>query len=504
MTILDRAEFDLLTRLDLYTFVQRVHAELNPGEPFLENWHVELMAAELMAVWRGEERRLIFNLPPRNLKSLCISVAFVAWVLGHDPTRRFMVVSYGQELAEKLGRDTRAVMMAPWYRTLFPGTVLSPVRQSAHDFETTLGGGRLAVSRGGPITGRGAHYIIMDDPIKADEALSDLARETANNYVGSTLATRRNDPRHVAFILCMQRLHEDDLTGRLIKAGGWRQICLPAVAQADEVWTYQTPFGARRVVRAAGEVLHEAREPRSSLDEVRQMQGEYHYTAQYLQNPIPLAGNQIPIEKFGRYDPAEVPAVFDEVILSLDTAYKDNDMADYSVSTHWGRKDGRIYLRGVWRMKATYFELKVKLRALFEQIRPHRILIEDCASGQSLIQDFTSDGVFGITACAARTSKQVRMMEASIMIEGGQVYIPTEAPWLGDYLHELAAFPHGRHDDQVDSTSQALNWFRAPRGAAGWMAFMKEKSEQAHVKPRLLDPDRPWRGYAPPGRAKAA
>jgi predicted phage terminase large subunit-like protein len=474
--MLDRREFDLLTRLDFYSFVQRAHAELNPGEPFLENWHVEFLCSELMAVWRGDCRRLIVNLPPRNLKSLCISVAFVAWALGHDPTRKIVVVSYGQELAEKLARDTRQVMSAAWYLAIFQATRLGE-RTSAHDFETTRGGGRMAVSRGGPITGRGADMLIVDDPIKADEAFSENAREGANATFASSLLTRVNKKTTGQVIVAHQRLHEGDLTGHLLKSGTWRHFSLAAIAMDDEEWTYQTPFGARTVRRAKGDALHPEREPLWALEELRAELGEFTINAQYQQAPIPMTGNVAPIDKFRRYEASELPAYFDEVILSLDTAFKDNDRADYTVCTHWGRRDKWCYLLCVWRWKATYYDLKVKLKAIVADHRPQRILIEDCASGQPLIQELQREGFSEVTACQPKGDKVVRMMQAAILIEAGQVFIPANASWLGDYLHELAAFPESRHDDQVDSTSQALNWFRAPRAAEGWLEFYKERSE---------------------------
>jgi predicted phage terminase large subunit-like protein len=492
---ISRADFNAALRGDLYTFIQRCHAELNPGEPFLENWHVELLAAELMAVFRGEERRLLVNLPPRNLKSLCISVSFVAWVLGHAPGCTIMVVSYGQELAEKLGRDTRQIMQSAWYRSAFPHARLSPARQAASDFETTAGGGRVGVSSAGAITGRGTDLMIVDDPTKADDAMSEGMREAANENFARTLISRLTNKVSDAVIVVMQRLHEDDLCGKLLESGGWRHVKLAAIAEEDEVWEYDTPFGRRRIVRLAGEALHPEREPLEALAEIRRLQGSYHFAAQYQQNPVPLAGNAVNIGLLNSYGPHERPAVFDEEILSLDTAFKAHDMADYSVCTHWGRKDKRLYLLGVWRTKATYFELKVKLKALAQTIRPRHILIEDCASGQSLIQELKHECVYSVVACKPKADKQVRMMEASILIEGGDVFIPADAPWLADYLHELAAFPNGRWDDQVDSTSQALNWFREKRYEPGIFVYYREEAEKLK---RADEPGEPTVWMRPP------
>lgn len=478
MTMLSRQEFNVLGRQDLYTCIQLVCMTLNPGEEFQENWHIELMASELMAIYRGENRRVIFNLPPRNLKSICISVAFVAWVLGLDPTRRFLVVSYGMELAEKLARATRTIMQTDWYKAMFPGTLLSAARTASHDFETTKGGGRMAASRGGPITGRGAHFIIVDDPLKSDEAQNDNAREAVNEWLRSTLTSRSDKKKTSAFILAMQRLHADDLTGDQLKTGTWRHVCLPAVAPEDRLLNFPTPWGERWVFWPAGEALHPEREPLEVLAEIRAMQGEFHYNAQFLQNPIPRAGNLVPIERFQTYDDQTKPTNFKETIFSIDTASKGGEQSHYSVVTHWGRNDEKIWLLNVWRFKASYHLLKARVLALHQEYRPDRMLIEDAAAGQQLIQEFKNAGIYGVIAITPKGDKETRMALACILIEGGQVYIPTSAGWLGDYLRELAGFPHFGADDQVDSTSQALNWFRNQRYEPSIITYYRERAER--------------------------
>jgi predicted phage terminase large subunit-like protein len=186
----------------------------------------------------------------------------------------------------------------------------------------------------------------------------------------------------------------------------------------------------------------------------------------------------VPIDKLQRFAPDERPRAFDSEVLSLDTAYKDNQLADYSVCTRWGKLGTRIYLLDVWRMKASYHVLKEQVRAMARSVRPERILIEDSASGQPLIQELLHEGLPGVTGRKPEGQKAVRMLRAQILIEAGEVYIPTAAPWLNDYLHELAAFPAGRWDDQVDSTSQALNWFLEERHEPSWIRYAREETER--------------------------
>jgi hypothetical protein len=164
-------EYAALLRRSLYAFIARTFYELNPETEFKPNWHIEVIAAELEACWRGETTRLIINVPPRSLKSQAASVAFPAWLLGQRPGAQIICASYGQDLANKHAIDCRAVLSSGFYRSIFP-TRLSPHRQAVHEFMTTQKGVRLATSVGGVLTGRGADFIIVDDPLKPDEALS--------------------------------------------------------------------------------------------------------------------------------------------------------------------------------------------------------------------------------------------------------------------------------------------------------------------------------------------
>src|SRR5207237_5341916 len=218
-----------LLQHDLATFAGRCFLDLNPQTCLAINWHLEVIAAKLTAVQEGRIRRLIINLPPRHLKSLLPSIAFPAWYLGHDPSAQLLCVSYAQDLADKLARDCRSIMMSPWYQRVFP-TRLAPHRQAVQEFLTTRQGYRLATSNGGVLTGRGADIILIDDPLKPEEALSDAQRKAANEWYDHTLYSRLNDKRHGAIVIIMQRLHADDLVGHVPAPGGWENLSFPAFA----------------------------------------------------------------------------------------------------------------------------------------------------------------------------------------------------------------------------------------------------------------------------------
>ena len=213
------------------------------------------MAHQLEQVRLGRITRLVITIPPRSLKSQICSVAFPAYVLGHDPTKRVIGVSYSQDLATKLSNDCREVISSPWYRQLFPQTKLSRLKNTETEFATIQMGYRLATSIEGTLTGRGGDIIIVDDPLKPIDALSDSRRARVNNAFVNTIMSRIDDKRTGAIIIVMQRLHEDDLVGRLLReaARDWTVLNLPAIAEQEEEIEIG---GGRRHFRHPSDVLH--------------------------------------------------------------------------------------------------------------------------------------------------------------------------------------------------------------------------------------------------------
>jgi predicted phage terminase large subunit-like protein len=472
--ILTRSEVSAMYRTDLYAFTPRCFYELNPTTPFVANWHLDVIAAELEACRRGETTRLIINVPPRSLKSLCAN-AFVAFLLGKDPSAQVICASYAQDLASKLASDCRTILTSPFYQELFPNTRLSPDRKAVHDFTTAKQGFRLSTSVGGVLTGRGAGFIIIDDPLKPDEALSDTQRKAVNDWYDNTLYSRLNDKRSGCIILIMQRLHEDDLVGHVLGMEPWKVIRFPTIAEEDETYQIQTPCGTTRFFqRRAGEPLHVEREPLEVLGRIREAIGEYNFAGQYQQAPAPLGGGVVKEEWFKRYAPGELPSKFEQVFQSWDTANKATELCDHSVCTTWGVKDKHVYLIHVYRKRLSYPDLKRAVGEQAEAFRPNTILIEDRASGTQLIQGLVSEGMHAIKPYDPTGDKTMRMHSVTSSIENGFVYIPDRAPWLGEYLHELTTFPNGKYDDQADSTSQALDWFKQCSPRYTFLEVMKQ------------------------------
>ena len=489
-----RAEYEVLLRHDFATFAGRCFQNLNPQTSLAVNWHLEIIAAKLTAVRRGKIRRLIINLPPRHLKSLMASIAFPAWCLGHDPSAQILCVSYAQDLADKLARDCRAIMMSRWYQHLFP-TRLASHRQAVQEFITTRQGYRLATSNGGVLTGRGADIIVIDDPLKPEEALSETQRQACNEWYDHTLYSRQNDKRHGAILIIMQRLHEDDLAGHVREQEPWEVLNFPAIAETDELHEVETICGPQCFRRRRGEALHPEREPLETLDHIRRTIGEYNFAGQYQQSPAPLGGGLVKEEWFRRYRENERPERFDRIVQSWDTANKATELSDFSVCTTWGVAGKNLFLLGVFRRRLEYPALKRAVREQQSLFSATVVLIEDKASGTQLIQELINEGCHGVTRYQPTEEKTMRLHAQTAIIESGFVHIPETAPWLAEYLHEMTVFPKGKHDDQVDSTAQFLDWFKRPFPGQAFFELVRMQAEgrwnpktPVHLRVRLRAP----------------
>jgi predicted phage terminase large subunit-like protein len=452
----DAAVLAALLRSDPRYFVWKCFQSISPGTPYLPNWHIDAIVHQLMRVYEGEISRLLINQPPRSLKSICVSVAYVAWLLGHHPTRRIIVVSYSNDFAAELHRQFRMILDAPWYRALFPA--MRPARDSGTELVTTAGGSRYATSVGGTLTGRGADLIIVDDPLKAEDVMSEPARRRVIDWYGGTLVSRLNDKENGPVVVVMQRLHEDDLAGHLIEQGGWHHLELPAIAVEDST----IPIGPGRLfTRRRGEVLHAERESQAALERIKAEIGSLKFSAQYQQRPIPVEGNLIKREWIKWYTSAPSRGSSTEVVQSWDVASTTAHTGDWSVCTTWLRVKRNYYLLDVWRGRLEFPDLKRKLFTLAREHAPNRILIEQAGPGLHLIQElraYPEPGVPMPIRIKPEGDKLERMEAQSARFESGQVHLPGQAPWLDTFLLEMLAFPNGRHDDQIDSVSQFLTW----------------------------------------------
>lgn len=446
-------QFDHICRKDFATFVQAAFPVLHHGQPLAMEWPTQALCYEMQQVMEGRGRRLIVNQPPRTLKSMTVAVMFVAWALGRDPSLRIMVVSYAANLANRHSLDCRHLMQSAFYARLFPETRLDKITED--QLATTKRGCRMATTIGGTVTGLGADIIIIDDPMNASDAHSDNEREKVKRFHNTTLSSRLDNPSKGAFVLAMQRLHQDDLTGHLLQQGIWRHLKFQAIATEQRV--VQLDDARTHSVRV-GDLLSPQRLTKPVLDQQQMLLGSQAFAAQYQQDPVPSTGSMIKRSWLRRYDSLP-PRQGRLVVMSLDTATKTDPSHDYSACSVWLKSDGEHHLLDVWRDKVDYPTLKQKILDLWDIHTADLLVVEDHGNGSALLQEFQNSRV---TAVGFRSSmaKEARLAAASAMIEAGKVFLPKDAHWLGEFDSELLGFPHVKHDDQVDSLSQYFAWVR--------------------------------------------
>ena len=396
---------------------------MTPGTRFLPNWHINAMAFLLEQARLGKTTRLIICMPPRSLKSIVASVAFPAFVLGHDPTRRLIAASYGAELAIKHASDCRAILRADWFQRVFPRTRISKIKDTESEFVTTERGYRLATSVDGTLTGRGGDIIVVDDPLKPSDALSDSKRERVNDWFNDTLLSRLNDKQTGVIVVVTQRLHVHDLVGALL--------------DGPEKWTV---LKSSRDRRAGG--AHPARRehisctpggrssPCSARAAVRSRLDQGTARLGHVFSPISAAARSAG----RRYDqaclgpPLRTAAPANVISRCSELGYGvKGRRAEWLVRGHdlvCSRK--KFYLIDVLRGRFDYPTLRSRAIAHAQAHKPHKILIEDAGVGTALVSELKRSGLTAI-AVKPEQSKMIRMSIESAKFEAGLVLFPHQA-----------------------------------------------------------------------------
>ena len=448
--------FQVLLANNLTSFTEFAFGVVRPGVVFKPNWHFEAVTEKLSQVAKGDVRRLIITLPPRMLKSLCASVALPAWFLGRHPSERVVVVSYSDVLARTHANDFRLLVKNPIYQATFPGMRLQ--RDTDREIITTKRGKRIATSLEGTLTGLGGNLIIIDDPLKLGDAMSESVRARVIEWYRSTLLSRADDKTAARIVLVMQRVHQDDLAGYLQEQGGFEVLNLPAIAQRDE--TYELGDG-RLYKRRKGELLHPEHEPADVLAELKREMGPIAFSAQYQQSPIPPGGTIIKRKWLTTYDEVQSQPG-DRIIMSWDIALSETESGDYSVCVVLLQRGEVFYVREVVRGRFPFDTLKQKVMEVRRRYPSATLLIEDSPISRGLIQNLRDKSI-NVTPYTPDTDKRARVIAQSDLFAGGSVRFPRHAAWLEELSAELLAFP-GRHDDQVDALTQGLAWARQRRG----------------------------------------
>ena len=450
-----------LYRHSLKYFVREVFRQLHPNTPpLLLTFYMQAMCYALEQAFSGDCRRLVINVPPRHGKSITAAVAFCAWALGHNPALKILVGTYNEDLARLHDRQLKQIMESPEYRAAFRNTIIDRKNTRQLELHTTAGGFRMAVTTGGSATGFGGDFIILDDCMKAQDASSEAERIRVREWFRGTIGTRLNNKREGCIISIQQRLHEDDLTSYILQAGA-THLNLPAIAQKYERIAIGPDLFYERHV---GDLLDPEREDRATLDRLRRELGPRVFIPQSLQDPTPAEGNIVRMEWFPRYDVAPERDQFTKVVQSWDTAWTAEPDSAYSACTTWGYRRQKWYLLDVLRKRIEYHELRPMIILMWRRWEADAVVIEDAASGQALWPQFRFDGPFKPTMWKVTQSKTERLIAQTGYMEAGRILLPNEAPWLEDYCHELKGAPNCKRWDQVDSTTQFLEFAMSRKG----------------------------------------
>lgn len=436
------------------------------------NWHHRNLANILDKFAKKEIKRLMVFMPPRHGKSEQTSRRLPAYIFGINPDAKIIATSYSATLAESMSKDVQRIIDSPTYNELFPETTLmgSPfVKQDRKKIGYTRTNERfdivghngyyLAAGVGGGITGFGADYALIDDPIKnRQEAESKTYRDMVYDWFASTLYTRLE--KDACILLTMTRWHEDDLAGRLLTlakndpfADQWYVICYPAIY--DE----KMKFLSEDDPRQHGEALWRDKYDENQLRKMKATIGSYEWNALYQQTPSPPRGAIIQREWLKYYK--VLPSRFDRIIQSWDFAFDNKEQSSYVVGQVWGKIGSEKYLIDQVRDKMSFTESIRALRLMTAKYPMAKAkLIEKKANGPAIINAMKKE-ISGLIPIDPKASKEERLNAVSPEFEAGNIYIPeaTKAKWVGDYVEELVSFPNSMNNDQVDATTQALLYF---------------------------------------------
>lgn len=443
----------VLMERHLADFVKFAWPIVEPSTPLIWNWHIDLICEYLEEVTDGNIQDLIINMPPRHMKSNLVSVFWPCWIWIGEAAKRMIFSSYAQELSTRDSVKVRRILTSPEFQSLWGDKVKLVGDQNVKTrFENTATGYRMATSVGGSVTGEGGDILVVDDPHNIKEIHSDLKRKSVIEWWDNVMSTRRNDPERSARVIIMQRGHQLDLSGHVLKRDDYTLLCIQSVAESKETIVF--PRSGRTLDRREGALLWPKRFGESAIKDARRELGSYGFASQHQQRPTPVGGGIIKRAWWQYYK--ELPKETGRTIQSWDTAFKAGEENDYTVGGTWVEADKGFYLIDVWRKRVEFPDLKRGMIAQYDKHRPNRVIVEDKASGQSVIQSMKRETKIPIKAIGVDSDKVSRVHAISPAIEAGRVFLPERAPWLADFLDEFESFPNGSHDDQVDMTSQAL------------------------------------------------
>jgi len=453
-------------RKDFFYFVRTFWEVIIKEEP-VYNWHIEYLCQELQELSKSIVARkpkpydIIINIPPGTTKSTIVTVMWPAWLWTQDPALRIITNSYSADLSIDHASKSKDIITSDRYKLLFPEVKIRIDKSAKGSYENTKTGARYSTSTGGTITGKHGHVIINDDPLNPKQATSDSLRLAANDHT-KTLSSRKVNKENTPVVTIMQRLHEDDVTGYLLKkkTENIRHICLPAEVSEN----VKPPELKEKYIDG---LLDPVRLSRKVLDEAKVDLGSKGYAGQYDQSPTVEGGNIIKEEWFRKISLAQFMAIRGRapVHFFLDTAYdekkkkSDNDPSGIIATTY---VNNALF---IFDARKLYKEFPDLIKFLPGYLSGNNydsrstLRIEPKANGKSVIQQLKRETKLNVTETPSPSdSKETRLNAASPSVECGRVYL-VESDWNESFIDEVCGFPLKTHDEYVDLLCYAIDYY---------------------------------------------
>jgi phage terminase large subunit-like protein len=473
----DYEALQAVCRQNFGAFVQKAFEIIEPGTDFEFSWHIDCIAEHLQAQFEGDEelKKLVINIPPRCLKSVEVAQIYPAWAMGREPHHQFIGASYAHTLAERNVMRCRQIMQSEFYQDTFTTRISQDQNQKDY-FTTTEAGQYKGTGIGGTVTGFGARTLVIDDPVNPKEAASDTIRVNAINEIRSTLFSRFNKFSEGRMTLIMQRVHEQDPSGDLLKDGGCYHLKLPAENKGK---TISYSRNGKSWEMEEGELLT-PRLGRADLDELMLLLSEYNYVGQYLQEPVPLGGGDFREEWLQEYAQGSIKPREMNVVILMDQAggeqlnKKKKKLSDWTVISVIGlASDNNYYLLDMVRDRFnptdrvnTLFMLHRKWNQLCG--KPPKVGVEQIGmmtDAHYIKEKCKQDAYhFSVTPVGGTQIKEERikwlvpvMQQNRFYVPGNLIYIDSEGrrfDLIDEMKGEMRSFPRSRWDDILDTISR--------------------------------------------------
>lgn len=452
---------------------------VEPGTPYIPNWHIDAICEHLEALVNGEIRNLLITMPPRHMKSLCSSVMLPTWVWTKKPEFKFLFSAYAQTLSVRDALKSRRLIQSQWYQDRWGAEFqLTGDQNMKTRYENNFGGYRISTSVDGTATGEGGDFICCDDPHNMREIHSDIIRESVLDWWDNVMSTRLNNPKTGSKLIIMQRGHEGDLAGHVKGKPGWVHLNLPAEYELDK---RKTVLGWCDPRKKKGELLWPARFGPKELAELKSEMTAYAVAGQLQQRPAPQEGGIFKRNWFQLWRHDQKLPLLDYVVQSYDTAFTEKTMNDPSacvvlgVFRHPRYNYNCVLISDVWREHLEFPQLRKRVRLDLKarygekdmERRPDMVLVEEKGSGITLMQDLRLIGVPCHAYNPGKADKIARANAAAPFCEAGRVFVLESASnrgqpvsWVEEFLTELLSFPNALHDDFVDAFTQAMIFLR--------------------------------------------